>query len=202
MEQYPVPHLGVFGSRPLVACTFLPAAVIAYRYTQLIAISRKISQLDSQILLLSGDGERLTDGHDIPPWRTKCTSRIARARRRSSTREVRCAPNWRLEASMNPPCRWIDRMLTEPATERNPKAFAVARPGKLQRQAARSSDVRLASLHSLLIASLLFNILTIAFPFRSRKSVSMFLSSTDFQMRRRRASSPLSALPALARRLC
>lgn len=82
----------------------------------------------------------------------------------------------------------------------NPKAFAVHRPGKLQKQAARSQDVCYFFLGSDTEPTIIAN--ASASPFRSRKSAFMYPSSTDYPMNLRRGSSPSSALPAWARRPC
>lgn len=101
--------LAYAASWPLVASTFWLGH--SYRLSIRSSLSLSVEKFPSwtQILLLRGDGERLTDGHDKSPWMTKRTSRIARARRRSrsSTREVSDALNWRPEASMIPSCRQI-----------------------------------------------------------------------------------------------
>lgn len=67
-------------------------------------------------------------------WRTRCTSRTGNPRRRrsSSIQEVN------KYNQIRSPCVGNANNLPE----KNPKAFAFSNPGKLQRTAARSQDVR------------------------------------------------------------
>ena len=66
----------------------------------------------------------------LPPWKTKPIGLIGRPKRRRSILAVR-AISW------GP---WT--VLLTPPIGSNPKAFAFAHPGRLQKQAARSHDVR------------------------------------------------------------